>query len=590
MKQISMVAICIIPLFVACGGGVVASAHDSDETTERVDVLLDEDRVPDSEEETVFDESSDETDRDVASDDDFISNDEDTDDATDENVAEKIENRSVGLIVTTDAFKKAFEKLAHFHSLTGVPTEIVTIEEICADNTLCHDEDPANDTVKAIKEYVMEVEGLKYLLLGGDDADVPTRVVYDEYKDELEGVGLMQTDIHTDYYYADFSDWDSNNNGIYAEEIYNDGKGTPVDFPDYRPEISVGRLPVSTVEEIEQYTERVISYSTAFDVSKIKSLLFLSNVAAEYMGVKFDSAEYFEQPGRTGDLIPPDFNITKMYATKVVPGGQKLTMEGEIREFEAGHNMIVHLGHGNYYTAASSPTGENSLRSDVIVDFENSNYPIFISCACDAGRYFTESYTFKDDPEQKVYEDAAGEYLLNAPKGGAIAYIGNSDFGLGLAGGNQFIDALIYYTFQTRELTLGDAMYAGHAYMPDHDDYTLPVVGITKKDIVYKDSYEWTQKVVVLFGDPMLSLWLTDRQLSPQLTIDKISGDAEKTLLKVSITPFFPGTLTVDANGELYTIAITENNTEFVINDSFNHVAAGYSTPDALHSWGEQSW
>ena len=252
--------------------------------------------------------------------------------------------------------------------------------------------------------------------------------------------------------------------------------------------------------------------------------------------------------------------------------------------------MIVHLGHGNYYTVASSPTGENSLRSDVIVDFENSDYPIFISCACHAGRYFVEPYTFQDDPEQIVYEDAAGEYLLNALNGGAIAYIGNTDFGLGLAGGNQFIDALIYYTFQTRELTLGDAMYAGHAYMPDHDDYTLPIVGITKTDIVYKDSYEWTQKVVVLLGDPMLSLWLTDRQPAPQLVVDKVSGDATHAVLKVSVTPFFPGTLTVDVAGELYTVTVTKNETEFVVNHSVDSLSAGYVTPQALHSWDEQSW
>ncbi len=586
-----LIAAFALPLLIACGGAISAPGSEDIPDKETNDTFSEQDVDDDNtvDESTDLNDDGIQTDIDDEAQDTFTDTEEDEIPDSDTGLSNKpqLVDKTTALIVTTETFREAFERLALFHSLTGIPTSVVTVEEICSDNTLCHDDDPTNDTPKAIKEYLKNIDGLRYALLGGDDEVLPTRVVYDEYNDQLEGNGVMQKELHTDYYYADFSAWDSNHNGVYAEESYNNGHGTPIDIPDYRPEIAVGRLPVSTVEEVERYTSRVISYTTRYNTSRIKSLLFLSNVAAKYMGISFDSAEYFEQPGRTGSLIPPDFAITKMYATKVVPGSVKLTVDGEIKEIEAGHNIIVHLGHGSRATLTTSPEGNNRFSSDKILTLENSDYPIFISCSCEAGQYYTDPYYFTDDPEQKTYDDSAGEYLINAPNGGAIAYIGNTEFGLGLAGGNQFIDAMIFYAMNNREVTLGDTFFAGHAYMPDHDDYTLPVVGITKKNIVDKDSYEWTQKVVVLLGDPMIPLWLNDKQNAPEISVTKISDDGTHLSLSFSATPFTPGSAFFDLDGSLYRVEIPENNYQFTL-PSAQHIAVGYVTNSTIYSWKEE--
>ena len=85
----------------------------------------------------------------------------------------------VALIVTTGELAPAFEKLAILHTTTGIHTEVVTVEDICGG--ACNDADPLNDTAKAIKDYLTAQPSLKYVVLGGDMEEVPSRQVMDSF-------------------------------------------------------------------------------------------------------------------------------------------------------------------------------------------------------------------------------------------------------------------------------------------------------------------------------------------------------------------------------------------------------------------------
>jgi len=115
-------------------------------------------------------------------------------------------------IVTSDALAPAFEAYARFHTLTGKPAQVVTTAEICAAST-CNDADPRADTARAIKAWLASRAGLQYVVLGGRAAQVPSRRVHDSYSNPIEGSSFDE-DFLTDYYYADFSEWDSDADGV----------------------------------------------------------------------------------------------------------------------------------------------------------------------------------------------------------------------------------------------------------------------------------------------------------------------------------------------------------------------------------------
>ena len=94
-----------------------------------------------------------------------------------------------------------------WHTLTGVPTQVVTIETICgASSAGCQDSDACNDTSKVTKDYLSQQysAGLRHVVLGGDMTIVPSRKTTDSYSNALLGVSYNET-FYTDYYFADSS-------------------------------------------------------------------------------------------------------------------------------------------------------------------------------------------------------------------------------------------------------------------------------------------------------------------------------------------------------------------------------------------------
>ncbi|MBR4490553.1 hypothetical protein IKP13_07975, partial [bacterium] len=197
--------------------------------------------------------------------------DEDSGDPAEETIfvagpSQDLETNTDALIVTREEFAGIFKKFADFHTVTGIITKVITIEDICK-NTICDDDDPEVDTSKAIKDYVMSVEGLRYLILGGDIETVPSRIVHDHFELPL-GIADYTDDFYSDLYYADFSDWDKNGNGIYAEDD---------DKPVLIANIAIGRISVSTVEEAELYFSKIVKHHTAFNTAHTTKSLLLAN-------------------------------------------------------------------------------------------------------------------------------------------------------------------------------------------------------------------------------------------------------------------------------------------------------------------------
>ncbi|MBI5532360.1 MAG: hypothetical protein HY898_06580 [Deltaproteobacteria bacterium] len=466
------------------------------------------------------------------------------------------------LIVTAKSLQASFEKYAVLHTLLGMPTEVVTVETICGSK--CDDKDPTKDTAKAIKDFLSQRDGLKYVILGGDIEQVPSRKVHDSYKNPFMTSYTYDEDFFTDYYYSDLSEWDGNADGIYAQDA--------ADTPDYRPEVPVSRIPATTAEEADRYLQKVVTYLTKYDLSKVGSCLVLSNVATQFAGMDIDGAFYFESTGRTLSLLPPDCQIRKMYATGTVdPKAELNSAASEMGAIEEGYNIIVHSGHGSVKNLTVEYTGGEEVTGQMVYGLKNSLLPIFLSSACEAGTFGAN--------------DSAGEMLMNAPEGGAIAYLGNTVIGLGLAGGMQLIDELLRYVQTTEKPMLGDAYRFAHDKMPEKDNFSLPIVPLPVP-VVDQNSYQWTQKGVVLMGDLLIPVYKGHLEAAPSVQA-KREVFCEGTRLTFEVAPAVDGPMRLAVGGKYYDLEIVAGKGTIDIKETADSIAVGLTSKGSLPAWVE---
>jgi len=472
------------------------------------------------------------------------------------------------LIVTAAPYLDGFARLARLHTLTGVPTEVVTVEELCAASGGCREDDACNDTARTIKDDLArrQAAGLRRVLLGGDLTVVPSRQTRDSYVNLLLGLSHQRT-FHTDHYYADLSEWDGNGDCLYGD--------LETDAPDYLPELAVTRIPAGSADELAAYVAKVERYLTDYDVARIGTALFLSNLATELAlgdvgSVPVDSSVYFESPGRTLSLIPGTFAISKLYSPVPVPE--------QIAALQAGHNLVVHAGHGGASQLTVEHDGSNGLTAEMAAALENQQLPIMLSCACQAA-----------DLAAPV---SAGRSFVMAPRGGGIGYLGNATVGLGMAGGLQLIDEVLRHAFAAPGTLVGDAVAAARGHLPRTDTFVfsgLPVLGSIAVRTVDEQAWRWTQKAATYLGDGLLPIH-TDVALRPAPTFAVSSRRAaDRTTLTFQPSPASDGTLTVAIDGSLYVLELEADGraVPVTVRGSPGFLAYGFTSASSLASYRE---
>ncbi len=147
-----------------------------------------------------------------------------------------------------------------------MPTELRSLEGILAGSTGA--DDP--EKLKRFLYREWHAHGLGYVLLVGDVDVMPVRYMV---LDRVTPAAYDYAFYPSDLYYADlakpdgaFDDWnarkDSFHAGYYGEVRGEKNKQGPINFDDvdYRPEIAVGRWPVSTPEEVSRVAAKTVAY------------------------------------------------------------------------------------------------------------------------------------------------------------------------------------------------------------------------------------------------------------------------------------------------------------------------------------------
>lgn len=253
------------------------------------------------------------------------------------------------------------------------------------------------DTQEKIRNYIKDLfqnNGLVYVLLGGDVDVVPTR----EFMNESAGGGKFSSD----FYYANLDGtMDADGDGIYGE---------PIDEVDYFPDVFIGRAPVETLEEVQVFVNKVLSYEgVSMDDPILKKMLFLGCS-------DFGNTGEIVKERIARDYIQPDiYEITKYYE-HYISGGY---ISETISAIEEGTHLVNHIDHGSIDVwRLGDDDSEKALYIDDVQALQNSNYPVIFTVSC-----FSNAF---DNPYMDVISE---EFMLNS-HGGSAAYVGNTNFGI----------------------------------------------------------------------------------------------------------------------------------------------------------------
>ncbi|KAF0245414.1 MAG: Peptidase C25 [Planctomycetota bacterium] len=227
------------------------------------------------------------------------------------------------------------------------------------------------EKVKRFLYFKWRTGALKYALLVGDADVFPVRYMM------LDRVARPAFDVAfypSDLYYGDlatadglFDDWNAAKNGVHAGyygEVHGEHhKVPPVNFDgiDYRPEIGVGRWPLSTAEGVLLQSLKVVSYERGLDARSRR-------VGLVACGGWVDSRGSFEAVSRA---LSPGWEVEKLFYGDAEPD------PGRVAELASGDALLVaHAGHG------SEAGWAGCLAIDALRQWERLNATILVSAGC----------------------------------------------------------------------------------------------------------------------------------------------------------------------------------------------------------------
>jgi len=343
-------------------------------------------------------------------------------------------NSTSTVIITSEALKNAFQPLADQKISRGVSTEIVTVEYVSSTPDFYGDGqwgDGAvfDDLAARIRNFIRYAQSewqTEYVLLGGDVSIIPARSVYTNCCDGGD-CPLTPSDL---YYGALDGSWNYDQDSNWGE--YGDGvSGGEIDL---LADVYIGRAPVETVEEVNNFITKTIGYeNTTSTAPYLEKGFFFAT----------DSFDFSSNQSIIDNQIPPYFSIDRWQCSGTCDDVNTAEVEiyptnqGIISEMNAGRHLISHYGHAGASNIAGiiSPADMGNVTT--------TDYFLFNTVGCWPA-LFTE-------------EDCVGESFVKDQPTGAFAFIGNTRWGWsGIAENYQseFFDAI----YQEHIPQLGRAM------------------------------------------------------------------------------------------------------------------------------------
>jgi len=364
------------------------------------------------------------------------------------------------VIIAPAAWHTELQKLATHKNSMGVSTTIKDVEDIVGE----YGGVDAPEDIKLFIKEAIETLGTKYVLLvgglkshitgvprddenqGTDDWEVPVR-----YTNLWDGTsGTFDPGFISDLYYADiynstadFDDWDSNNDGIFAKWIGFSGK----DKLDLYPDVYVGRLAIRNKFEVKIMVNKIINYEKDPAGSWYNNMILIAGDSHN------DDLDYYE-----GEIVTEyiwethmsSFTPVRLYASyqNTDPTHTPQT-DYIVRDITAGAGHLLFDGHGNPGSWSTHwPFDQGGGWTEGI---QNSNFrrlrnggklPVTVIGGCHNSQFNVSFlWTLLKKPMMWTYgnpiPDCFSEALVRKIGGGAIAAFGNTGLGYGWVGGDN---------------------------------------------------------------------------------------------------------------------------------------------------------
>lgn len=464
------------------------------------------------------------------------------------------------LIITTPTLVSAFQPLADYHNANGLPTEIHTSTQVGGTNP---------DLMRTYIRNRYLLDGIDYVIIGGDDDVFPAKDLYVDYGSGSGGITNMPGDI---YCACLDGTWNYDGDSRWGEP--NDGEGGgPLDLI---AEVHIGRAAVGDATEAARFVNKTIWYLNGSHPQPEKVLLCGEHLGfggvSEYAGntleelIDGSSAHGYTTVGFPSDICSVNKLFDRDWPGHDWPASQLVS------RINAGIHILNHLGHGDTNYAMKL------YNNDVLSQLQNTQLCFVISQTCYAGHF--------DDA------DCWAETIHIKTNYGAFAVVMNARYGFGAY--NSTDGASQRYNRQ-----FWDAVY--------NESEAKPILGRalsdSKEDNLYRinESYmRWCYYEIHLFGDPTIPVMgvsgftiapdpdLLETCSPPEneaafvINVGRLGDFAETVTLSASELP--PGaTATFSLNNQVppFTAVMTVNSLIDVTPGSYSIVVAGDSA--SLH-------
>jgi hypothetical protein len=426
------------------------------------------------------------------------------------------------LIISPDVFHDALTEYER-HKRQQLPTELVSLETVLR-------ESPGCDEPERVKNFLFEqwkTRNAGYALLVGDADRFPVRYMV---LDRVTPAAFDYAFYPSDLYYSDlaredgsFDDWNAQKDGFHAgyfgEVRGEKNKSDPINFDqvDYRPDLAVGRWPVSEVAELRTVVAKSVEYERGVQEGTRPGE---KAAALCSVGGWVDSRPAMDQIARR---FSADWQVEKRYYVDRVRNDKTPPPnESElVGLFNAGQRLVFHAGHGQddaWERCFSVRTVEQLTNGDRL--------PVMISAGCSTARLATlppyEPYVdihgqehqgtnsgevFDAPPpppapyqQGRFNPTGLGEQLLRRCPAGAVAYIGcntgSQPCGLTL------LDGFSLSLHEHPEWRLGECWAGAVRHYYDHER----LASIRPNNDWYPASIFFQGMKFMLFGDPTLSV------------------------------------------------------------------------------------
>ncbi|MCX6272735.1 MAG: C25 family cysteine peptidase [Bacteroidetes bacterium] len=304
------------------------------------------------------------------------------------------------LIVTGPSYTSGFSNLVDLYKRRGLRSAVVSTNVI-------NSQSPGQDLQEKIRNYIIQEyqnHGIDYVILGGDVDVIPARGFYCHVQSSSV---YEDWNIPSDLYYSSLDGtWDDNNNQTWGE----------IGEDDLLPEIAVGRIPFSNLQEMNTMLNKTISYQNTPVAQELNRMLMLGEKLMDapetwgddYLDLLIGS---HTDNGYTTDGIDDTTGMEKMY-DRDLPQPWDTTQL--LSSLNAGKAFIYHSGHAStFYNMRLYDwdiTNENFQEMDGI----NHNFCLIYSHGCYSGA-FDES-------------DCIAESMMKIQKF-AVGFVGNSRYG-----------------------------------------------------------------------------------------------------------------------------------------------------------------